>query len=198
MLSPIFRRVSRCSARLSAFVPSSAAPGCRFCPWGPAYHAGRCAGSPMRRRQVRPSLSSGAPFTRTLSAATSRLARTVSIFPTWRRSTACANLCVASIDATHDAKPLTHAIDRVIGWEYRWAFANRDHDADENRRAASVDIGDGAIVPLSPEGGVKLCAAAEPARLRRCRGRVQPVGDDFAGSSIRIATGRELVPGLPA
>jgi dipeptidyl aminopeptidase/acylaminoacyl peptidase len=71
------------------------------------------------------------------------------------------NLCVASIDATHDAKPLTHATDRDIGWEYRWAFTNRhivffrDHDGDENWRAASVDIEDGAIVPLSPETAVK-------------------------------------------
>lgn len=82
------------------------------------------------------------------------------------------NLCVASIDATHDAKPLTHAIDRDIGWEYRWAFTNRHiaffrhHDADENRRAASVDIGAGAVVPLSPESGVKDTALCEPQNRR--------------------------------
>ena len=71
------------------------------------------------------------------------------------------NLWVARLDAPTEAKPLTHATDRDIGWGYRWAHTNRhivffrDHDGDENWRAASVDMESGAIVPLSPEHGVK-------------------------------------------
>ncbi|MGA8400533.1 MAG: hypothetical protein WB697_11635, partial [Stellaceae bacterium] len=71
------------------------------------------------------------------------------------------NLWVTSIDAPTDAKPLTRATDRDIGWDYRWAHDNRhivffrDHDGDENWRAASVDIDSGAVVALSPEKGVK-------------------------------------------
>ena len=116
------------------------------------------------------------------------------------------NLCVALIDATHDAKPLTHAIDRDIGWEYRWAFTNRHivffrhHDADENRRAASVDIGDGAVVPLSPESGVK-----DTALCGRRTGAPSPLSGPGAAGRRRLRRlvdpdrdGRELVPGLPA
>ena len=71
------------------------------------------------------------------------------------------NLWVAAIDAPKDAQPLTRAADRDIGWEYRWAHTNqhlvffRDHYGDENWRAASVDMTSGAIVPLTPERGVK-------------------------------------------
>ena len=71
------------------------------------------------------------------------------------------NLWVTSIDAPTDAKPLTHATDRDIGWDYRWAYDNRhivffrDHDGDENWRTASVDIDSGDVVALSPEKGVK-------------------------------------------
>jgi hypothetical protein len=71
------------------------------------------------------------------------------------------NLWVAPVDAPKDAQPLTRATDRDIGWEYRWAHTNRnlvflrDHDGDENWRAASVDMASGAIIPLSPERGVK-------------------------------------------
>lgn len=71
------------------------------------------------------------------------------------------NLWVTPIDAPTDAKPLTRATDRDIGWEYRWAYDNRhiiffrDHKGDENWRAASVDIDSGDIVALTPEKGVK-------------------------------------------
>jgi dipeptidyl aminopeptidase/acylaminoacyl peptidase len=71
------------------------------------------------------------------------------------------NLWVASLDAPHDGQPLTRAIDRDIGWDYRWGYTNRhlvfvrDHDGDENWRATSVDMMTGATVPLSPERGVR-------------------------------------------
>jgi acetyl esterase/lipase len=70
------------------------------------------------------------------------------------------NLWVAPIDAPHAAQPLTRATDRDIGWDYRWAHTNRhlaffrDHDGDENWRAASIDRETLATVPLSPERGV--------------------------------------------
>jgi dipeptidyl aminopeptidase/acylaminoacyl peptidase len=71
------------------------------------------------------------------------------------------NLWIAPLDAPTDARPLTRATDRDIGWSYDWAHTNRhivffrDHDGDENWRAASVDMESGAIIPLSPEKGVK-------------------------------------------
>ncbi len=71
------------------------------------------------------------------------------------------NLWVAPLAAPNDARPRTRATDRDIGWNYRWAYTNRhlvffrDHDGDENWRAASVDRTNGAIVPLSPERGVR-------------------------------------------
>lgn len=70
------------------------------------------------------------------------------------------NLWVAPLDAPKDAQPLTRAADRDIRWDYRWAHTNRhlvffrDHDGDENWRAASVDMESPTIVPLSPESGV--------------------------------------------
>jgi dipeptidyl aminopeptidase/acylaminoacyl peptidase len=71
------------------------------------------------------------------------------------------NLWVAPLEAPLDAKPLTRAADRDIGWDYRWAHTNRhlvfsrDHDGDENWRYASVDTATLATVPLSPERGVR-------------------------------------------
>jgi len=97
------------------------------------------------------------------------------------------NLCVASIDATHDAKPRTHPIEGEIGWEYRWAFANRhivffrDHDADENWRASRVDIEDGAIVALSPESGVK-----DTALCGRRTGSTSPLSGPGAAGRRRL------------
>ena len=71
------------------------------------------------------------------------------------------NLWVAPLDSPRAAHPVTRATDRDIGWDYRWAHTNRhlvffrDHDGDENWRAASVDMASGATVPLSPERGVR-------------------------------------------
>ncbi len=49
-----------------------------------------------------------------------------------------------------------------------------------------------------PENNIAFYAVTE-AFLSQCLGgRVQPVGDDFAGSSIEIPHGREYIPGLPA
>ena len=56
------------------------------------------------------------------------------------------NLWVAPVDAPGDAQPVTRATDRDIGWDFRWAYTDRhllffrDHDGDENWRAASVDL----------------------------------------------------------
>src|ERR1700722_4884911 len=71
------------------------------------------------------------------------------------------NLWVAALDAPGKGRPLTRAADRDIGWDYRWAYTNqhlvffRDHDGDENWRAASVDTDTLATVPLSPERDVR-------------------------------------------
>ncbi|MBY6185813.1 S9 family peptidase [Marinobacter hydrocarbonoclasticus] len=49
-----------------------------------------------------------------------------------------------------------------------------------------------------PENNIAFYAVAE-AFLAECQGgRVQPVGDDFAGSSIQIPHGRDFIPGVPA
>jgi dipeptidyl aminopeptidase/acylaminoacyl peptidase len=67
------------------------------------------------------------------------------------------NLWVAPISDPHAGRPL---IRRLSGF-FLWAHTNRhivffrDHDGDENWRAASIDIDTGAIVPLSPEQGVR-------------------------------------------
>jgi dipeptidyl aminopeptidase/acylaminoacyl peptidase len=71
------------------------------------------------------------------------------------------NLWVAPIDAPQNGQPVTRATDRDIGWDYRWAHTNRhlvffrDHNGDENWRAASVDVETARVVPLTPERGVK-------------------------------------------
>ncbi|MBR0800570.1 S9 family peptidase [Bradyrhizobium jicamae] len=70
------------------------------------------------------------------------------------------NLWVAPIADLTAARPVTRATDRNISTYHRWGYTNRhlvffrDHDGDENWRAASVDIVSGAIVPLTPEEGV--------------------------------------------
>lgn len=47
-----------------------------------------------------------------------------------------------------------------------------------------------------PQNNLSFAAVAE-AFLSRCLGgRVQPIGDDFAGSSLTILAGAEAVPGL--
>ena len=71
------------------------------------------------------------------------------------------NLWVAPLADLKAARPVTRATDRNISNGYRWGHTNRhvvffrDRDGDENFRAASVDIMNGSVVPLSPEAGVK-------------------------------------------
>jgi dipeptidyl aminopeptidase/acylaminoacyl peptidase len=71
------------------------------------------------------------------------------------------NLFVAPLADIGAARAVTHATDRNLSTFYRWAHTNRhlvffqERDGDENWRASSVDLGSGAIVPLTPERGVK-------------------------------------------
>jgi dipeptidyl aminopeptidase/acylaminoacyl peptidase len=70
------------------------------------------------------------------------------------------NLWVAPIDALDQAQPVTRATDRAISSFFVWAWTDRhivffrEHDGDENWRAACVDIETGTTVPLTPERGV--------------------------------------------
>jgi dipeptidyl aminopeptidase/acylaminoacyl peptidase len=71
------------------------------------------------------------------------------------------NLFVAPRDDLNAARAVTHATDRNLSTFYRWAHTNhhlvffQERDGDENWRASSVDLGSGAIVPLTPQRGVK-------------------------------------------
>jgi dipeptidyl aminopeptidase/acylaminoacyl peptidase len=71
------------------------------------------------------------------------------------------NLFVAPLADPAAARAVTHATDRNLSNFYRWAHTSRhlvffqERDGDENWRASSVDIVSGAIVPLTPERGVK-------------------------------------------
>jgi dipeptidyl aminopeptidase/acylaminoacyl peptidase len=71
------------------------------------------------------------------------------------------NLFVAPLADLTAARAVTHATDRNLASYYRWAHTGRhliffqERDGDENWRASSVDIASGAIVPLTPERGVK-------------------------------------------
>jgi dipeptidyl aminopeptidase/acylaminoacyl peptidase len=71
------------------------------------------------------------------------------------------NLWVAPLADLAAARPVTHASDRNLGYDFRWAHTNRhlvffqEHDGDENWRASSVDIASGAIILLTPERGVR-------------------------------------------
>jgi dipeptidyl aminopeptidase/acylaminoacyl peptidase len=71
------------------------------------------------------------------------------------------NLWVTPIGDLAAARPVTRVTDRNIATYFRWAHTNRhlvffrERNGDENWRAASVDIENGAIVPLTPEQGVK-------------------------------------------
>src|SRR6266702_8742132 len=64
------------------------------------------------------------------------------------------NLWVAPVDEPAAARPVTRVTDRNIGSYFRWAYTSRhlvifrERDGDENCRAASVNIGNGAIVSL--------------------------------------------------
>ncbi len=71
------------------------------------------------------------------------------------------NLFVAPLADPAAARAVTHATDRNLATFFRWAHTNRhlvffqERDGDENWRASSVDLMSGAIVPLTPERGVK-------------------------------------------
>ena len=71
------------------------------------------------------------------------------------------NLWLAPVDDLQAARPLTRATDRDLSSFFRWAYTNRhlvffrERDGDENWRASSIDIENGAVVPLTPERGVK-------------------------------------------
>ena len=71
------------------------------------------------------------------------------------------NLFVAPLSDLGAARAVTHATDRNLSTFYRWAHTSRhlvffqERDGDENWRASSIDIVSGAIVPLTPERGVK-------------------------------------------
>jgi hypothetical protein len=49
---------------------------------------------------------------------------------------------------------------------------------------------------LRPENRLAGDAVIEAFLAKHLGGRYQPVGTDFAGSSIKIETGAELIPGL--
>src|SRR5438105_379635 len=71
------------------------------------------------------------------------------------------NLWVAPLDDPAAAWPVTRVTDRNISSYFRWAYTSRhlvffrERDGDENWRAASVNIGNGTTVSLTPEYGVK-------------------------------------------
>ena len=49
---------------------------------------------------------------------------------------------------------------------------------------------------VRPENRLAFTAVAEAFLAKHLGGQCQPLGNDFAGSTIRIETGGELVPGL--
>jgi dipeptidyl aminopeptidase/acylaminoacyl peptidase len=71
------------------------------------------------------------------------------------------NLWVAPLDDVKAARPVTRVTDRPIGSWFTWAYTGRhlvffeERDGDENWRASSVDVRDGAVVPLTPARGVR-------------------------------------------
>jgi dipeptidyl aminopeptidase/acylaminoacyl peptidase len=71
------------------------------------------------------------------------------------------NLWFAPVSKPGDGQPVTRATDRNLATYFQWAHDNRhlvflqERDGDENWRASSVDIATSAIVPLTPERGVK-------------------------------------------
>lgn len=50
---------------------------------------------------------------------------------------------------------------------------------------------------MRPESRLSFFAVADAFLAKHLGGRYQPVGTDFAGSTVNIETGRELVPDLP-
>jgi len=71
------------------------------------------------------------------------------------------NLWIAPIADPGAARPVTRITGRSLDSFFRWGHTNRhliffrDRDGDENWRAFSVDINTDAVVPLTPEQGVK-------------------------------------------
>jgi hypothetical protein len=51
---------------------------------------------------------------------------------------------------------------------------------------------------VRPANRLAFYAVAEAFLAKHLGGRSQPVGGDFAGSTIKIETGGELIPGLKA
>jgi hypothetical protein len=49
---------------------------------------------------------------------------------------------------------------------------------------------------VRPENRLAFNAVAEAFLAKHLGGRVQPIGDDFTGSTLKVETGGELVPGL--
>jgi dipeptidyl aminopeptidase/acylaminoacyl peptidase len=71
------------------------------------------------------------------------------------------NLWIAPVANPQQGRPLTRVVERDISTYFRWAHTNRhlvfleERDGDENWRASSVEVGTGAIVPLTPPQGVR-------------------------------------------
>jgi dipeptidyl aminopeptidase/acylaminoacyl peptidase len=70
------------------------------------------------------------------------------------------NLMVAPIEEPARSRQITHAKDRSVASYFIWAWTNRhivffDTVGDENHHAYSVDLDTGAIMPLTPAGGVR-------------------------------------------
>ena len=49
---------------------------------------------------------------------------------------------------------------------------------------------------MRPENRLAFNAIVEQFLARHLGGRAEPVGDAFSGSSVKIETGRNLIPGL--
>ena len=71
------------------------------------------------------------------------------------------NLFVAPIADPAASRAVTRVTGRSLPNFFAWAYTSRhlvffrDRDGDENLRAYSVDIENGAVVPLTPDDGVK-------------------------------------------
>jgi hypothetical protein len=71
------------------------------------------------------------------------------------------NLWVAPADDPGQARPATRVTDRALSPSFNWAWTEkhvivfREREGDENWRAVGVDIETGAMVPLTPERGVR-------------------------------------------
>jgi dipeptidyl aminopeptidase/acylaminoacyl peptidase len=112
------------------------------------------------------------------------------------------NLWLAPVSAPQSGRPLTRVTDRNLDGYFTWAYTNehivffREDKGDENWRAASVDIDSGAILPLTPEHGVKSFVQATESKfpdelLLRHNARDKRMFDLFR---VNVVTGKsELV-----